>query len=290
MTKPRVLVFDSDGVISIRRKILPGAADFFSCLNTIRYPYFVMTNHPCLDKKKKSAFYKKLGICISPERIIGAADPLGNWLKDYPLSGKKVYAIGVENPALYLKKLGLVTANAESPEKLSAVILFDDDFHWSFQRLAEVFNILLQNPSIPVIIPNPDLLFPLRSARKNNKNKQEEPVYFFPTSGILRPMIESLCHAKGIEPKIFFLGKPFAPVYREAQTRIQKVFGKTPPSRIAMIGDTPAIDIFGAKRMGWTTYLIKTGNYLYGKGKPGCRADKTFNGLADLARFLKLTL
>ena len=66
----------------------------------------------------------------------------------------------MEDPVPYLKELGLQVDNQAPVGKLGAVILFDDDFWWNSERIAQVFNLLLSNPKLPLIIPNPDLIFP----------------------------------------------------------------------------------------------------------------------------------
>ena len=168
----RAIVFDSDGVITVNREGLPGAAALFRALNRDGFPYRVITNASIIDRQAKAGAYAKAGVAVEAERITGAAAPLARYLQDHPLpAGTRVWAVGREDPAELLSAYGLVLDPEVAPGDCGAVILFDDDFAWDTTRIAHVANLLLQNPDIPLIVPNPDVSYPLK------------PGYFFPTSG-----------------------------------------------------------------------------------------------------------
>ena len=146
----------------------------------------------------------------------------------------------------------------------------DDDESWSADRVSYLLNLLIRKPSLPILVPNPDLVFPY----KNND--------LYLTSGKLdqidsRPMS---CK-KGIKLSITYLGKPYAPAYNYLQKVINDEHPNTPMKRIAMLGDSPATDILGANQHGWSSILIKTGNYLYGQGQKDCKPDWTFSDLKE---------
>ncbi|MBF0244922.1 MAG: HAD hydrolase-like protein, partial [Planctomycetes bacterium] len=190
------------------------------------------------------------------------------------LTSTRVYCVCVENPRPALKRMGLRMDNAARAKDLGAIILLDDDFGWNLTRVADVFNLLLDRPDLPLIVPNPDYFYPSR------------PGYFHPTSGTIGGILSLLLAEKGIAKEILYLGKPYAPMYRLAETFLVEELPTLKRSEIAMLGDTPATDILGANRAGWASILIRTGNLRYGEGRPGCRPRWSFDSLDEFIESL----
>lgn len=265
---PRAFVFDIDGVLKTTEKgALPYAQQTLDHLTREGIPFRLMTNCPFLDAREMDSKMKEWGLSVSPEILYGAAHPLKDYLEKNPLSHPKVWSIGIEDPIPYLQNLGLSVDNEASAEELGAVILFDDDYWWNTERIAAVFNLLLDNPELPVIIPNPDLIFP------------DQPEHFMLTSGSIGHLLSTLCSAKGRELKTIYLGKPHLPLYEMTEARLKEELPDLKPHEIVMIGDTPATDILGANRVGWQTWLVKTGGFKYGEHIPEAKPDKVFDDL-----------
>lgn len=260
------LVFDSDGVLTNGGQALKGAIDLIAKLNEIKFPYHILTNNPFLDAEVKSVNYRKMGFEISPEHIVGAADPLPKILKSIQLSSNTVYSIGETDPHEHLQKLGLHVDNNAKAEELGAIILFDHDYAWDNERVADLLHILIQRPELPLIACNPDLVFP------------DYPGHLMLTTGAWVDMLQRLCHAKGIELKPIYLGKPYAPIYEHLTEKLPSKL-KEQPEHIFMMGDSPGTDILGANQKGWSSVLLETGNYLFGKDLDGAQADITFSDL-----------
>jgi len=74
----------------------------------------------------------------------------------------------------------------------------------------------------------------------------------------------------GFGLEVTHFGKPEVGSYLYAQSLLQSQLAPDHEiSSFYMIGDNPAADIEGGKRMGWTTFLVKTGIYKDGNDPNG---------------------
>jgi HAD superfamily hydrolase (TIGR01450 family) len=268
MTDPKAYVFDIDGVLKTTEKgALPHAQATLDALTEKGIPFRLMTNCPFLDPVDMDEKMKEWGLNVNPNLLYGSAHPLKEYLKRHPLRTNKVWSIGLEAPGPYLEALGLLIDNNLSGKDLGALILFDDDFWWDTEKIAVVFNLLLEDPKLPLIIPNPDLIFP------------DRPGHFMLTSGSIGELLKTLCEAKGRKLDPVYLGKPYLPLFRMTEEALRKEVEALRPEEIVMIGDTPATDIMGANSAGWQTWLVKTGGYRYGENFEGAKPDHVFDDL-----------
>jgi NagD protein len=270
MNTPQILVFDSDGVLSSGGIALPHAQDLISELNEKGHPYYILTNNPFLDAQKKSDGYRQQGFEIAPERIFGAAHPLERVLKDLNSTHGALYAVGVEDPSHMLHGFGYDIDNKS--QDVDGILLLDDDHRWDADRVADILDLLMAQPNLPLIVPNPDLVYP------------DRPGHLYCTTGAWVDMLLNLCAQKGRDIQPIYLGKPYAPIYQCLQEELHAHFPKIKGDQITMLGDSPATDILGANRQGWRSALIKTGNFHYGADRLECRATETHE---DLASFRK---
>jgi|GEM_PF-3525990 len=271
-----LLVFDSDGVLTSGGAALPMARELISTLNARRFPYFVMSNGSFLCPQRKSDGYARMGLAIEAQRIIGSAQPLGEALTRVPRRYGRLFVISAEDPGPRLNMHGWEVDNS-SPE-IDGVLLLDDDLHWTAERLSRLLNRFLQRPDLPLIVPNPDLVYP------------NQPGRIFPTSGTWARLLCQLCAAHGVQLTPVFLGKPYDPIYRSLSVLLERDHPGLEPATIAMLGDSPETDILGANRQGWTSILIKTGNFRYGGHRAGNEADLCFEDLGAFRRAFLPTL
>ena len=266
------LVFDSDGVLTSGGSPLPGAQELIKRLNDLNFPFHILTNNPFLDRDLKSAGYRQLGFEILPDQIVGAADPLPRWLNENKLGSSTVYSNGIEDPKDHLALLGLQVNNHAPMNELGAVILFDHDYDWNGERVAELLHLFLHRPDLPFIVANPDLVYP------------DQPGHLMLTTGAWVEMLVHLCQAKGVELKPIFLGKPYAPIYRHLSSKLREAMD---PKHIFMMGDSPGTDILGANRQGWTSVLVETGNFRFGENLKGSRAHYRLKNLVTFQEKLE---
>lgn len=276
MHRFNVLVFDSDGVLASGGTALPMARELIGTLNERRFPYFVLTNGPFLCPNAKSERYAQMGLDIAPWRIIGSAHPLGDVLAQLPRQHGRLFVIASEDTEALLAKSCWAVDN--SSLEVDGILLLDDDLHWDAQRVTDVLNLLLRRPGLPLIVPNPDLVFPDRPGR------------LFPTSGAWARLLTELCAARGVRVEPIFLGKPHAPIYRYLQTLLDRHHPGLARNRIAMLGDSPETDVLGANRQGWFSILIRTGNASFGAHPEGSEADLSFDDLRAFCRVFLPTI
>ena len=271
MSLPRAFVFDIDGVLKTTLKgALPHAQDTLDGLSQKGIPYRLMTNFPFLDQEAMEKRMNTWGLKVDPMLIYGAAHPLNGYLERNPLRSNNVWSIGLEDPAPFLNQYGLKVANHLEAKELGAMVLFDDDYWWDTEKISLVFNLLLADPKLPLIIPNPDLLFP------------ERPGHFMLTSGSIGQLLQNLCEAKGRHLSPIYLGKPHLPLFRMTQEALAIDLPNLKPEQIAMVGDTPATDILGGNQAGWQTWLVKTGGFRYGEHFEGAQPNRVFENLLPI--------
>lgn len=272
-SRPRALALDVDGVLRSGRRALPGAVGFLRQLEVSGMPWCVMTNCPFLDREVKAAELRSVGLPVPPSRLIGAADPLGEVLAGLQLRSATVYSQGVEPPGDYLRQFGLEVDVAAAAQELGAIILFDDDFGWTLPRIAEVYNLLRKCPELPLIVPNPDQVFPHEGE-------------LMPTSGSIARWLQGLCRLHDLHIDPIYLGKPYPPMYRRAEALLKGMDGSLKAGQIAMIGDSLFSDMAGAQRAGWLTGWMQTG---MPAGKDVCaKPTRVFHHLDEVLEWVGL--
>lgn len=246
--RPQALVLDIDGVLRVGGVALPGASALLSHLEKSDFPYHIITNHPFLDLELKLCELARQGLAVKRERISGAADPMGELIQGLKLKSRRVYATCCEEAGPFFSRLGLEVDNGVPPEELGAIILLDDDHGWTMDRVAHVFNMLLRVPSLPLIVPNCDMMFPQR------------PGWLMLTSGAVAKWLTDLCALRGVTVSPIHLGKPFPPLFRMAERLIRTEWPEVKKEGIFMVGDSLESDIKGAIAVGWGSILLCTGN------------------------------
>src|SRR4029079_3796926 len=78
----RGLVLDSDGVLVLPAKALPGSVDAVRSLDERGIPFRVVTNFSQLHRETLAAWFEKGGVRIAPDRIITAVSATGTYAAD----------------------------------------------------------------------------------------------------------------------------------------------------------------------------------------------------------------
>lgn len=266
----KAFVFDVDGVLKKGKNRLNGAKEIITLLNDRNIPFRILTNNPFLYQKTIEERFTTIGLNIDGSKCFGAAHPLKSYLEKNNIHSGSVFFVGEENPDDLFKQFGLFCTQDLSKQDIKAVIMLDDDFAWNNELIAKIFNLLIENPDLPWIVANPDFVFPI-----------EDNIYF-PTSGSMAKWIIDLCKLKNVDVEPIYFGKPYTPVYQILEDDLMYENNSLKKSNILMIGDTPGTDILGANTMGWTSALVKTGNYRYHASHSGCKPTFTFNNLNEL--------
>ncbi len=242
------LVLDVDGVLLRGYDPLPGAAEFIDTLHRDRFPFSVLTNDGCHSPEEKSGFLRDCGIRVEPEDIISCAHGLQEIVEQNGWRDQLFFVMGSLGTPCYAERAGLaVTRDKNDLPSCTGVIIGERRYDWH-EVITAVFNYLMHHPEFPVIVPNPDELFPSKPGR------------FGIASGAIASFLEHLCSVRGRCLHPVYLGKPYAPIFAFNHHRFEKRLGRElRKDRVLMVGDSLRADIQGGRDFGYATALMLTG-------------------------------
>lgn len=252
----KAFLFDLDGVFYVDDQLLPGANECLQWLRKKQIPYRFITNNTTLPRKSLTVKLNKLGLEVDENQLVSAN-----------------YA-GV----LYLKKQGLTSCrlvlretakadykNWESPSKCpQAIVVGDIGPNWDYPLLNTLMNQILEGSQ----------LIALHKGR-----------YFQTENGLTLDsgaFVAALEHAT--QTTAVVVGKP-QPTFFDLATQDFDCEAK----EIAMVGDDLINDIQGAKKMGYSTFMVKTGKFReshYQKSKD--KADHLLENIAMLEKYISI--
>jgi HAD superfamily hydrolase (TIGR01458 family) len=233
----RAFLFDLDGVFYVDDQLLPGANATLEWLQDQQIPYRFITNNTTLPRKQLTQKLQHLGLKLKDDQLVSAN-----------------YA-GV----LYLKKQGFKTCRlvlreaaqadykdfdtaTQTPE---AIVVGDIGEAWDYPLLNGLMNQLFEGAELVAL----------------HKGR-----YFQTEKGLnldSGAFVAALEHAA--ETQALVVGKPEAAFFELATQGLD-----CQAHEIAMVGDDLINDIGGAQKMGYASFLVKTGKFraaLYQKSK-----------------------
>ena len=153
------MLLDLDGTLLLGDEPLPGAAELIALLRRNRTPFFFLTNNCSNTSGEIAARLNAAGIEAYPEDIAGAAAPLREELARKGWEKLRFFLIG---SATFPEQLGL--RYATDPKRIGECggILFLGGLHDWRTSFHAVLNELMKRPELPVVIPNPDRLNPVK--------------------------------------------------------------------------------------------------------------------------------
>lgn len=178
-----------------------------------------------------------------------------------------LFHLGPERDQPVLDGIDVQLVGQNQAEVILCTGLFDDD-----QETPDDYRTMLTifaERDVPFICANPDL-------------KVERGDRLLYCAGALAQMYQEM------GGQVLYAGKPYAPIYEEAQVRLQKLTNQSiPKSRILCIGDGLYTDMLGAEREGFDALFIasglhvdKTANELPQDVLEALFADKTYKPIA----------
>lgn len=220
---------DLDGTTTIGDTALPGAVRFFQTLRDRNLPFLFFSNNPTKHIKEYVEHLATVGIPATADQIITSTQATINHLQQHNCTS--VYTIGTPGFEQELADAGIRKV-VENPQ--AVVISFDTTL--TYEKLQTASSLLMNNPHLPYIATNPDLLCPT-------------PVGPIPDCGALIAFFKA---ATGREPQV--MGKPYKGMIDIAAQRLN-----LPPGALALIGDRLYTDIRMAKQHGLTAVLVLSG-------------------------------
>lgn len=244
-----LVLFDVDGTLSCGGVPFPGAKTTLEMLTQEKVPFLLLTNDCCSSHRQKAASLKNAGFPVGEDNVFSCGDVLKLWAKKNNYAGELFFVCGLLGDPCYAQAAGMkTTCDPAEIDACSGVIFGEGRYDW-YYHLNAVFNFFLKNPDAPFLVLNPDSYWP--------------SLYFKGMglgTGAQARFIQSALHDAGNDVEIQYLGKPYPPLYESLKAELFERFGKEIPfDRIAMVGDSLASDIRGAKANGLLAYLVLSG-------------------------------
>ncbi|MEM9935464.1 MAG: HAD-IIA family hydrolase [Bacteroidota bacterium] len=254
-----IILFDSYGVIKNYDGIIGGAEKTLEYIHQHQKKYRVLTNDASSSPERLSDKFIKNGIQILPHRIITSGMMARNFLETKTISGKVLY-LGTEYSSEYImsankEKISISEFHPDNSDEIGCIVFLDDEgYNWQ-QDINKVVN-LLRTSSIPVIVANSDLLYPV----------SENAVSI--ATGAIASLVEQVLGRKFIR-----FGKPDVQMYIYTFEELRQDIPNLQKQNILMVGDTLHTDILGGIKFGIDTALVFSGNTSKSNAEVAIRAS-----------------
>jgi len=250
----KAFLFDLDGVFYVDNKLLPGANETLEWLQSQNFPYRFITNNTTLPRKKLMEKLRRLGLRVKENELVSANYAGVLYLKKEGFNHCRL-VLREEAQADYHE----FNTTTSSPE---VIVIGDIGATWNYPLLNGLMNQVLEGAK----------LLALHKGR-----------YFHTENGLTLDsgaFVAALEHAT--ETKALVVGKPESTFFELATQELD-----CQAHEIAMVGDDLINDIGGAQKMGYTTFLVKTGKYrdsLFQKSE--IRPDILIDAIVNLKEYI----
>ena len=250
----KAFLFDLDGVFYVDDQVLPGANAALKWLEAQKIPFRFITNNTTLPRKKLSEKLNLLGLDVKENQLVTANYAGVLFLKKLAL--KSCRLVLTESAKTDYKDWDTQSATPQ------AIVIGDIGENWNYPLLNALMNQILEGSK----------LIALHKGR-----------YFQTENGLTLDsgaFVAALEHAT--QTTAVVVGKPEAPFFELATQDFD-----CKREEIAMVGDYLINDIGGAQKMGYRSFMVKTGKFrasLYQQSK--IRPDYLIDSIADLKEFI----
>lgn len=222
-------VIDLDGVIYLRRTLIPGATDFISELESAGKKYVFLTNNSSRTREEYVRILRGFQIKSSKEQIVTSAYATGQYLLERsPRS--RIYIVGEGGLRSELSRTGFEIVE-EPPADFVVVGI---DLHFTYEKLKLASRSIRSGARF--IATNRDATYPTEQG-------------LCPGAGSIVSAVKT---ASGKNPTT--IGKPNRWIFNIC-TNILGI----DPVRTAVIGDRFETDIIGGSKVGMKTVLVLSG-------------------------------
>ncbi|HYX33040.1 MAG TPA: HAD-IIA family hydrolase [Oligoflexus sp.] len=246
-------LFDAYGVLLDGSGLIPAAAQVWHDLRKRGKSCWILTNGSSRTPEQATEAYRAMGLDVTLDEVITSGSLLPRYFEEQGLRGQLTCVLGTSATHELVRKAGGIPCGALEHHDYAVVIIANQTEY----PLLETLDAVLTHVCLRVeagrpcylILTNPDLIYP--------KSGQS---YGF-TAGSLALLLEAGLKLRlGQDAPIFAkLGKPFAPIFAEAERRAGH-------KKLLMIGDQLETDILGAKNYGIDALLVGTGLTRLGHG------------------------
>ncbi len=252
----RGVLLDLDGTVWDQGRAIPGAAETVRALREAGIPLRFLTNTSRSSREQLLGRLEGQGIEAGIDEMYTASYGAALWLED-----RGIQRAAVLVPEVALSDFSAIDLDGEQPE---VVLVGDLGYEWTFDRLNRAFRWLLNGAELVAI----------------HKNR-----YWRTAEGMTLDagaFVAALEFAVGREA--YTVGKPSREFFETAARSMALEMDD-----VVMVGDDLSTDIAGAKPLGATTVLVRTGKYL-NDDLAAARAwpDVIIDSIEDLPKFLSL--
>lgn len=246
IAKYEVLLLDAYGVLIHHQGAFPGAVELIAQLNRSGKPYFVVTNDGVRLIPTLSRVYRTMGLDIDEGHIITPGSLLPQYFIRHGLQNMPCVVLGPKETQQYVVQAGGVVIEPKAEAQAQLVVVGNEGGFPFLETmdalLTMLFRKLDQGETMRLILLDADIIY-----------QKTATAYGFNT-GIVSLLIESAIRLRypGSDLGFVCLGKPFSPMFEEAQRRCNT-------RNMVMIGDQLKTDILGAHNFGIDSALIATG-------------------------------
>ncbi len=242
--RPRLVLFDLDGVVYRGREPVAGAAELVAELHTAGIGVRFVTNNSMSTREDYAAKLAQMGIRTAAGEIVTSVSATVEHLKRHQPSVARVLAVGERGLVEELRGAGYEVRPARDAapasytggplgERYDAVVAGLDQ-SLDYRRLAVAVTAVRDGARF--VATNADLRYPT-------------PDGFLPGAGAV---VAAIAAASGATPTV--IGKP-EPAMFSATLEAAGV----DPSEALVVGDNPDSDILAARRAGIRSVLVLTG-------------------------------
>jgi HAD superfamily hydrolase (TIGR01458 family) len=233
----RGLLLDVDGVLVLRGKLIPGAAEALETLDAAHFPYRLATNYSLYSRATLSRQFAEAGVVIRPEWIVSAASAAAAYARRR-FGGEPIYVMSSEDARSEFEGLRLLSHDeaAEPGARAGAVIVGDAGEEFTPRNLQSAFSLLRGGAGFVAMHKNRWWLTPA-GVRLD--------------SGAYVAALEF-----GAERRALVTGKPARAFFAEGVGQMA-----LPTADVAMVGDDLWNDIRGAQRAGLRGVFVRSGKH-----------------------------
>lgn len=229
----KALILDMDGVIWRSDAPIGDLPEIFKRIEAQGLNYVFATNNGTKTPEQYVTTLEKLGVHVSPQRVITSAQGLAHLLGHTFERGTKMFMIGEDGMRVALKEKGFEILPVESAEE-AQIVAMGIDREINFEKMREAT--LLVRRGVPFYATNPDKTFPT-------------PRGEIPGAGA---WISVITTATNVEP--IYAGKPFPFMMELALERLGANKDET-----LVVGDRLETDIAVGQAVGCPCALVLSG-------------------------------
>jgi HAD superfamily hydrolase (TIGR01458 family) len=233
----RGLLLDVDGVLVLRGKLIPGAAEALAELDAARFPYRLATNYSLFSRATLSRQFAEAGVAIPPEWIVSAASAAAAHARRR-FGAEPIYVMTSVDARVEFEGLALMSHDeaAEPGARAAAVIVGDAGEEFTPRNIQAAFR-LLKNGARFVAM---------------HKNR-----WWVTSAGVV---LDSGAYVAALEfaaeRRALVTGKPSRAFFGEGVRQLG-----LPASDVAMVGDDVWNDVLGAQKAGLRGVFVLSGKH-----------------------------